>query len=99
MTNFSVTDFDGKPLFKNVKTKSIDVELTIEEQRFCNLVVEYIYALDDEKKKLTGKLQTQVGFVISVYRKMLASSWKNVFRSMQARYRYLINQTLKKKRV
>jgi superfamily II DNA or RNA helicase len=90
----SVTDFDGKPLFKNVLTKSVDVELSLEEQEFCELVVEYIYALDEEKKKLTGSKQTQVGFVISVYRKMLASSWKNVFRSMQARYKYLLNQVL-----
>lgn len=90
----SVTDFDGKPLFKNVKTKSIDVELSIEEQKFCELVVEYIYALDEEKQRQTGTFQTQIGFVISIYRKMLASSWKNVFRSMQARYKYLLNQTL-----
>lgn len=90
----SVTDFDGTPLFKNVITKSVDVELSSEEQEFCELVVEYIYALDEAKKKLTGKVQTQVGFVISVYRKMLASSWKNVFRSMQARYKYLLNQAL-----
>lgn len=90
----SVTDFDSKPLFKNVKTESINVELTKEEQGFCELVVDYIYALDDAKMKLTGKIQTQVGFVISVYRKMLASSWKNVFRSMQARYIYLLNQIL-----
>jgi superfamily II DNA or RNA helicase len=90
----SVSDFDGKPLFKNVHTRAVDVELTAEEQEFCQLVVEYILALDAEKKKLTGKIQTQVGFVISVYRKMLASSWKNVFRSMQARYKYLLNQAL-----
>ncbi|GAB2540969.1 helicase-related protein [Rufibacter soli] len=90
----SVTDFDSKPLFKNVTTKSIDVELTVEEQHFCELVVDYIRALDEAKKKLSGKIQTQVGFVISVYRKMLASSWKNVFRSMQARYKYLLNQAL-----
>lgn len=90
----SVTDFEGKPLFKNVITKSVDVELSVEEQEFCELVVEYIMALDKAKKKLSGKVQTQVGFVISVYRKMLASSWKNVFRSMQARYKYLLNQIL-----
>ena len=90
----SVTDFDGKPLFKNVTSKSIDVELTPEEVGFCDLVVEYIYALDDEKKNLDKAIQTQVGFVISVYRKMLASSWKNVFRSLQARYKYLLSEKL-----
>jgi superfamily II DNA or RNA helicase len=90
----SVTDFDNKPLFKNVTTQSVDVVLTDEELQFCDLVVDYIYALDAEKQKLKGKVQTQVGFVISVYRKMLASSWKNVFRSMQARYKYLLNEAL-----
>lgn len=90
----SVTDFDGKPLFKNVISKSVDVELTEEEAAFCELVVEYIIALDEEKSSLDKTTQTQVGFVISVYRKMLASSWKNVFRSMQARYKYLLNQQM-----
>ncbi len=90
----SVTDFDRKPLFKNVTTKSVDVTLSPEEQEFCQLVVDYILALDEEKKRLTGKRQNQVAFVISIYRKMLASSWKNVFRSMQARYKHLLNQTL-----
>jgi superfamily II DNA or RNA helicase len=88
----SVTDFDKKPLFRNVSTLSVSVELTAAEQDFCQLVVEYIYALNDAKKAADSSLQTQIGFVVSMYRKMLASSWKNVFRSMQARYRYLLQQ-------
>lgn len=90
----SVTDFDGKPLFKNVTTESVKVELAPEEQAFCELVVEYIIALDKAKKGADKSIQTQIGFVVGVYRKMLASSWKNVFRSMQARYKYLLNQSL-----
>jgi len=90
----SVTDFDKKPLFMNVKSKSIDVQLTEEEKGFCDLVVEYILALEAAKKELDSSTQTQVGFVISIYRKMLASSWKNVFRSMQARYHYLLQNIM-----
>lgn len=90
----SVSDFSGKPLFKNVKTHTVEVELVEEEQAFCELVVEYIMALDAAKKGFDSTVQTQIGFVVGVYRKMLASSWKNVFRSMQARYKYLLNDYL-----
>jgi|GEM_PF-3295865 len=90
----SVSDFSGKPLFKNVKTSSVEIELVEEEQAFCELVVEYIRALDAAKKGFDTTIQTQIGFVVGVYRKMLASSWKNVFRSMQARYKYLLNDFL-----
>jgi SNF2 family DNA or RNA helicase len=90
----SVSDFSGNPLFKNVITQTIEVELIEEEQAFCELVVEYIRALDAAKRGFDSSTQNQIGFVVSVYRKMLASSWKNVFRSMQARYKYLLNDYL-----
>ena len=88
----SVTDFKGKPLFRDVMALAEKVELSDPELEFCELVVAYIERLHKAQQQAKGNLAVQIGFVSSIYRKMLASSWKNVLRSMRARLQYRMMQ-------
>ncbi|MFD1466925.1 helicase-related protein [Hymenobacter caeli] len=88
----SVTDFKGRPLFRDVMALAEKVELSAPEVDFCEQVVAYIAKLYQAQQKAQGKLAVQIGFVSSIYRKMLASSWKNVLRSMRARLQYRMQQ-------
>ncbi|RZJ62685.1 MAG: DEAD/DEAH box helicase [Hymenobacter sp.] len=88
----SVTDFKGTPLFRDVMAKAEKIELSVPEIEFCDLVVAYIEKLHQAQQRAQGKLAVQIGFVSSIYRKMLASSWKNVLRSMRARLQYRMMQ-------
>jgi superfamily II DNA or RNA helicase len=88
----SVTDFKGTPLFRDVMAKAEKVELSAPELEFCELVVAYIERLHQAQQRAQGKLAVQIGFVSGIYRKMLASSWKNVLRSMRARLQYRMMQ-------
>jgi superfamily II DNA or RNA helicase len=85
----TVTDFERKPLFKDIVTNSVFVKFTDEEKAFSTAVMKYIYAYYQAQQEAQGNLSLQIGFVGTIYRKMLASSWRSLYRSILARYNFL----------
>ena len=88
-----VTDFDKKPLFRDIKSQSVFIEFTDEEKDFSRAVMNYILAYYEAQKEAEGSLSLQIGFVGTIYRKMLASSWRSLYRSILARYSFLESRT------
>jgi len=87
----SVTDFDGTFLFNDIDTKAVPINLEPEEKKFFQIVMQYIrHYYTAEKENSNEKTKNQIGFVAALYRKILSSSWRSMYRSIIARSHFLI---------
>ena len=82
----TVTDIDGQLIFRGKHSNSIPIDLTSEEIDFERQLIRYIkrgYEAGVQRGGMTGRA---IGFVMTIYRKLAASSISAISTALKNRY-------------
>ncbi len=86
-----VTDAEGKRIFKGQKAHQIQFSMSDEERTFDTLLQSYFQQCGDEARRRGGTLGRSIGFVMTVFRKLAASSHAAIYRALCNRLKVLRN--------
>ena len=87
----SVTDANGEFIFKSKVSKVIDIPQTTEEEAFDRALRKYLregYAAG----KRRGRTGIAIGFVMTIYRKLAASSISAIHKALERRLKRLLTE-------
>lgn len=82
----TVTDIEGQLIFRGMHSNSIPIDLTPEEIDFESQLVRYIKQGYEAGRKKGGMTGRAIGFVMTIYRKLAASSILAISTALKNRY-------------
>jgi superfamily II DNA or RNA helicase len=77
--------FDGKPLFPERLSYTINYDLSDEEAELYTAVTEYVREEFNRADKLNGERKNTVGFALTILQRRLASSPEAIYQSLKRR--------------
>ena len=77
--------FDGRPLFPERLSYTVNYKLSKEEARLYEEVTEYVRTEFNRAEKLVNKQKSTVGFALTVLQRRLASSPEAIYQSLRRR--------------
>ena len=93
--------FDGKPLFPERRSYTIQYEFSSEESHLYSEVTEYVRAEMNRAERFAekeGQRRVNVGFALMILQRRLASSPESIYRSLKRR-REKLESRLRKQRI
>ena len=88
----NVTDMQGNKIFKGQTTFALELNINEAEKEFDILLQKYLkQGYDIAKNSAVGTRNYAIGFVMTIYRKLAASSCAAIVGALRKRYERLIN--------
>lgn len=84
-----VTNMDGMPVFKGKETRRVEVPTSLEVKEFDRALRRYLHHGYDAQARAAGNTGRAIGFVMTVYRKLAASSLAAIHSALRRRLQRL----------